>query len=294
VSEQLTNIAHGDTTVGPPQEAVAGFYDDISGLMTELFGGSLHEGYWDSPDDPATMAQASTRLTDVLAAELEVGPGSTVLDIGSGTGAPAIRVARSTGADVVGITNSPVQVEQAVRSAQQAWVADRVTFRCEDATTLTSPSGSFDAVLMIESIFHLPDRLTALREVARVLRPGGRVVLTDVLERGTAVTTDVAVGNLAEHSQSQGRPALVARPVALADYPSLLAEAGLYPVEVRDITEHTVARTLACLRQRIDADYPSLIRTFGVRAVDQYRSLLPLLEAAEFGYGMVVASRPDR
>ncbi|MFF2046050.1 SAM-dependent methyltransferase [Kitasatospora sp. NPDC058170] len=279
----------------PPSKEVAGFYNDLSGLLTELFGGSLHEGYWKSPDDPATMAEASQQLTDLLAEKLAVNPASRVLDLGCGSGAPSIRLARSTGARVVGITNSAVQIEAARRNARDAGVGDQVTFTCADATVLDFEADSFDGVLMIESIFHLPDRLGALREVARVLRPGGRVALTDLLDLDPApAPMEEAVGDLAEHSREHGHAPLVARPIRLADYSALLEQAGLVPVERTDITDHTVARTLDCLRQRLTEDHEELVGTYGIQVVRQYESVLPLLEKAGFGYGVVVAAAPER
>ncbi|MEV6315560.1 methyltransferase domain-containing protein [Streptomyces sp. NPDC051776] len=282
------------TAEAPPSKEVAGFYNDLSGLLTELFGGSLHEGYWRSPDDPATMAEASRQLTDLLTEKLQVKPGDRVLDLGCGSGAPSIRLARTTGAQVVGITNSAVQIEAAVRNGQEAGLGDRVSFICADATVLDFEAESFDAVLMIESIFHLPDRLGALREVARVLRPGGRVALTDLLDLDPApAPMEQAVGDLAEHSREQGHAALVAKPVRLEEYSSLLEQAGLVLVERNDVTEHTVAPTLACLRQRLADDHAELVRTYGGQVVRQYESVLPLLEKAGFGYGVVVAAAPS-
>ncbi|MFD5327782.1 SAM-dependent methyltransferase [Streptomyces sp. NPDC127092] len=277
----------------PPSKEVAGFYDGLSGLLTELFGGSLHEGYWKSPDDPATMAEASRQLTDLLAEKLQLKPGDRVLDLGCGSGAPAVRLARSTGARVVGITNSAVQIEAATRNAQEAGLGDQVSFTCADATVLAYEPESFDAVLMIESIFHLPDRLGALREVARVLRPGGRVALTDLLDLDPApAPMEEAVGDLAEHSREHGHASLVARPIRLDAYSSLLEEAGLVPVEQTDITAHTVAPTLDCLRRKLTDDHEELVLRYGRQVVEQYESVLPLLEKAGFGYGVVVAAAP--
>ncbi|WP_073755299.1 SAM-dependent methyltransferase [Streptomyces sp. CB03234] len=277
----------------PPEREVAGFYNDISGLLTELFGGSLHEGYWESPSDRSTMAEASQRLTDLLTEKLKAGPGDTVLDVGCGSGAPAIRLARVTGARVVGITNSDVQIQAAVRNAQDAGMGEQVTFRCEDATVLDFPAGSFDGVLMIESIFHLPDRLGALREAAKVLKPGGRLALTDLLDL-TPVRHGMAeaMGDLAEHGHEHGHAPLVARPIPLRRYETLLEEAGLVPVELTDVTEHTVAPTLACIRKKLDEDHDRLVETFGSQVVKQYETVLPLLESAGFGYAVVVAEVP--
>jgi cyclopropane fatty-acyl-phospholipid synthase-like methyltransferase len=259
---------------------VARVYDDTSELGAELAGGSLHMGYWESPSDRSTMAEASLRLTDLMTEKIQVGPGDRVLDVGCGTGAPAIRLAQSTGAAVVGITNSPVQYQLAVQNAQDAGVSDRVTFRCEDAMDLDLPARSFDAVWLIESISHMPDRLAALRKAVGVLKPGGRLALTDILDPN-------------EHASPPGHSPVMARPVRLADYESLLERAGLVPVEMADISNHTVARTLACMRQKLTDDREHLVRRFGSRLVEQVETaILPMMESAGWGYGIVVATVP--
>ncbi|MEU9165472.1 methyltransferase domain-containing protein [Streptomyces sp. NPDC048424] len=294
MSDQITAVGAQEAGAeAPPSKEVAGFYNDLSGLLTELFGGSLHEGYWTSSSDPASMAEASRQLTDLLVGKMAVKPGDRVLDLGCGSGAPAVRLAQTTGAQVVGITNSAVQIEAAVRNAQEAGLGDQVAFRCADATVLDYEEQSFDAVLMIESIFHLPDRLGALRQVARVLKPGGRVALTDLLDLDPAPDPmRQAVGDLAEHSREHGHSPLVAKPIRLEEYASLLERAGLVPVEGTDVTEHTVARTLDCLRRKLTDDHEELVRKYGGQVVRQYETVLPLLERAGFGYGVVVAQAP--
>ncbi|MFJ3725147.1 SAM-dependent methyltransferase [Streptomyces sp. NPDC090045] len=268
------------------QEAEDGFYNDTSEFLAELSGGSLHMGYWDAPSDRATMAEASRRLTDLMAERIKAGPGARVLDIGCGTGAPAVQLARSTGASVVGITNSPVQARLATRYAEENGAADRVSFRCEDAVHLGFAPESFDAVWLFESIMAMPDRLAVLRQAAAVLRPGGRLALTDFLDR-------TAPGDGAPRAEAAPQYAVLAgKLMALRDYPALLEEAGLVPVEITDVSDRTVARTMASMRQRLVDDRASLTRRFGAQVVDQFDGIVLRLEAAGFGYGMVVAERP--
>ncbi|MFF4037036.1 SAM-dependent methyltransferase [Streptomyces sp. NPDC001816] len=269
------------------QEAEDGFYNDTSEFLAELSGGSLHMGYWESPSDSATMAEASRRLTGLMAERIRTGPGERVLDIGCGTGAPAIQLAQSTGAEVVGITNSPVQARLAAEKAGEAGVADRVSFRCEDAGNLGFPPQSFDAVWLVESIMAMPDRLAVLQQAAAVLKPGGRLALTDFLER-----TAPPAG--AEQADTPQYAVLLGKLISLQDYPLLLEKAGLVPVELTDVSDRTVARTLGCMRQRLEDDRESLTQRFGAHVVDQFDNIVLRLQAAGFGYGVVVADRPGR
>ncbi|OKK04759.1 hypothetical protein AMK26_15815 [Streptomyces sp. CB03234] len=266
----------------------AGFYNDTSEFLAELSGGSLHMGYWESPSDRSTMAEASQRLTDLMTEKTKAGPADRVLDIGCGTGAPAIRLARTTGAQVVGITDSPVQARLAVRSAEDAGIGDRVTFRREDAMDLPFPAQSFDVVWLLESLMAMPDRLGALRQAARVLVPGGRLALTDFLDRAPAPATGRRTPG--EHEGST----LMTKLIPLADYDSLLEQAGLVPVETTDITDHTVERTLTCMRQKLTEDREDLVRRFGAPVVDQFDAIVARLRAVGLGYGLVVATRPVR
>src|SRR5262245_27107646 len=126
---------------------VAEFYDDeISRFLAELAGGSLHLGYWDSELDGSSMAEASVRLTDLLVAKIGVGLGDRVLDVGCGSGAPAVRLAVVTGASVVGVSNSGVQVGLAGAAAVAAGVGERVSFVCGDASVVGLGVGGFVAV----------------------------------------------------------------------------------------------------------------------------------------------------
>ena len=101
-----------------------------------------------------------------------------VLDVGTGTGLVALRAGALAGnGRVIGIDHSSGMLQQASAKARQAGLDDVVGFQRMDAERLEFPDQSFDVVLSLYALFHIPDPLGALKEMHRVLRPGGRVVI---------------------------------------------------------------------------------------------------------------------
>jgi ubiquinone/menaquinone biosynthesis C-methylase UbiE len=274
--------------------AVGAAYDELVAFFSELLGEHLHFGYWKSGDG-STLAEACLRLTDLLVGKLGVGPGDRVLDIGCGIGGPAIRLAQSTGTSVIGVTNRPAQIEQAVQNAAEAGVGDRVGFQCADAMDLPFPDNSFNAAWMFESIMAMPDRLAALRQAARVLTPGSRLVLTDLLNRGAErAAMAQAMEKTEENAALFGLPPTSHVPIRLADYEPLLEQAGLIPGELLDISEHTVAATYAAIRRRLTDNRQQFVEKRGSWPVELYELNLPVVESMDMGYGLIVATVPEQ
>lgn len=124
----------------------------------------------------ARFAQASERWTAGdganIAAELGLPSGSSVLDVGGGTGVLARHVAAVSGCAVTVLDHDPLAVETA--SARSG-----VTVALGDAAAMPFPDASFDAALFIDAFHHVTDQRSAVRETARVLRPGGLVLVTE-------------------------------------------------------------------------------------------------------------------
>jgi cyclopropane fatty-acyl-phospholipid synthase-like methyltransferase len=189
-------------------EQAGDFYDDVAG-MVEIFGGSLHCGYWWNDDDRTPFLEAMNRLTDIVGAKLELRPGQHLLDVGCGVGVPAIRLGQQTDADITGITVSGWQVSEARRRVNAAGLRGQVLIEYGDAAALDYPEGFFDAVLAFDSLTHAQDRGQWLQEMARVLRPGGRIVLTDYTEEVPLTEQDLEVFRFAAMQPPLSAPAFV-------------------------------------------------------------------------------------
>jgi arsenite methyltransferase len=142
----------------------ADFY--ASDTVKWLLGDSFHPG--------------GLPLTARLGELLELGINDVVLDVASGTGASAIALAERFGCRVVGVDYSQANVEAATAVAVASPAADRVLFITGDAESLPFESESFDALVCECSFCTFPDQPAASNEFRRVLRPEGRIGLSDL------------------------------------------------------------------------------------------------------------------
>jgi SAM-dependent methyltransferase len=133
------------------------------------------------PDYPEEADPYSfVTLTDLrrIAGELGVGPGQTMLDLACGSGGPGLWVARETGASLVGVDFSQVGIEAARQRAVDFGLGERSRFLVCDAAAIDLPDAKLDGAISVDAELFFPDKLRAAKEVARVLRPGGRFVFT--------------------------------------------------------------------------------------------------------------------
>ena len=123
---------------------------------------------------------ATRELAHVLAPDA----GATVLDVGSGLGGPARLLAAEHGCEVTGIDLSAEFVDVATRLTERAGLAARVRFELGDATALPFPDARFDHAWTQHVAMNIADRERLYAGVRRVLRPGGRFAMYDVVAGG--------------------------------------------------------------------------------------------------------------
>ena len=174
---------------------------------------------------PAVFAPWAPVLLDAAA----VGIGHTVLDVACGTGVVAAAERVGPAGAVTGVDINPGMIAVAARTQGVRWAQ-------ADAARLPFPDGGFDRVLCQAGLQFVPDRLGALREMRRVLRPGGRVAL--LVWRALHHSSGFAA--LADALQAVVGPdaaAVIRAPFVFGDDPrpltSLLESAGFGEVDVQ-------------------------------------------------------------
>jgi SAM-dependent methyltransferase len=131
---------------------------------------------------------------------LDVQPTDRVLELGCGPGvAVAALATRAVRGLVVGVDHSPVMIRQARRRNRAAVRAGRVRLIDAPVESLSTSDGPFDAALAVNTVGMWPDPAVRLRELGRLLRPGGRIALVSQprCAGATAATSAAAAGELA-------------------------------------------------------------------------------------------------
>jgi SAM-dependent methyltransferase len=156
----------------------------LARIRLATFGEDFGQNSWTTADEYRAWA-----------AWLALDARSHVLEVASGSGGPALFLAELCGGRVTGIDLNAHGVAAAVQRARALGLAERVTFAEADAgQRLAFADGTFDAVVCVDSVIHIPDRLAALNEWHRVLAPGGHVLFTDpVVVTGLVSNTELAV-----------------------------------------------------------------------------------------------------
>lgn len=148
--------------------------------------------YWLWGQGVRTVAQAIENQYQFVRATLHVSDDDHVLDLGCGTGGSAIRLAQLTGCQVTGLTLSEKQIVQANRMAATAGVAHLVTFRRIDfEQPLPFQEKSFSKAYSVEALCYATDKAAALKEVFRVIQPGGEILILDGFLRRPITDADL-------------------------------------------------------------------------------------------------------
>jgi SAM-dependent methyltransferase len=170
---------------------------------------------------------------DGFAAQLALAPDVQLLDVACGAGGPGVHLARVSECSVTGVDREQAGLDNGRRLAKEAGLGARARFVQADASEpLPFPDGSFDAILCLDALNHLPGRAGVFADWARLLTRGGRLLVTDPV----TITGLVAAEELALRSS-----------IGYFDFAPpgederLLGAAGLKVLAVADLTDTVAA-----------------------------------------------------
>jgi ubiquinone/menaquinone biosynthesis C-methylase UbiE len=155
-------------------------------LLARLNAALIEDGI--DPDKPSIEALApydqfhgrGLEATLEIAELMSAGPSDHVLDIGSGIGGPARYFASRFGCRVTGIDLTPEFCDVAFHLTRLLHLEDRVRFELGDALAMSFPDASFDGAYSMNVSMNIADKGAFYREIHRVLRPGGWLILSEV------------------------------------------------------------------------------------------------------------------
>jgi tocopherol O-methyltransferase len=218
---------------------VAAHYDDLDRFYREIWGEHVHHGLWSGGREDASAA--TRRLIDVVAGAAEVGAGDRVCDVGCGYGGTSRVLVHDYAARVTALTISQAQFAfaQAVQPG-----ADNPVYLLRDWLSSGLDPATFDAVIAIESSEHMPDLPAFFQEAARVLRPGGRLVVCAWLTRELPRRWERRwlLDPICREGRLRGME-------SMSEYERLARQSGLVPTRSQDVSRQVKRTWTICARR---------------------------------------------
>lgn len=240
-----------------PLRLLVDHYDALAGGGGESLLYRLREAFRLAGRDPDRLTRdevasidqlhlGGRRASRSLASLAGLERGSRVLDVGCGTGGASRLLASEFGADVTGVDITAAFVEVARWLSEATGLAGQTRFLCADAARLPLGEASFDAVWCQHALMNMPDVAGVLAEWRRLLVPGGRVLLHEIVagENATPLLLPVPWARQEATSHLRRRQSLE----------RALVDAGFLPLQVRDVSESALAWGRRHTRREKSAD----------------------------------------
>ncbi|MGD1901494.1 MAG: class I SAM-dependent methyltransferase [Geitlerinemataceae cyanobacterium] len=210
----------------------------------DSFGTHVHWGYWPEPYQAdgtvADFASAAKRLSECVYEAGGIKNGDRVLDAGCGFGGTTGCLnERYENLHVTGLNIDRRQLDRA-ESLIKPINNNAIDWICANACELPFPDNSFDRVLAVECIFHFPSREQFMREVKRVLKPGGTLALSDFMLWPIAVPLFKVLNFFASEGIQQLYGDVGSTDFTVSAYRRLATSAGLTLETDFDITRKTL------------------------------------------------------
>jgi ubiquinone/menaquinone biosynthesis C-methylase UbiE len=234
------------------EQETESYYDAEDAIYRSVWDedGSVHWGLFDERTGNDFL-KACANLNRTMVEKGRIGQDSTVLDLGCGNGTTAIWLAGQSGGRVTGIDLSGVRIDNANATLQQesSEVQARTAFHKASATDLPFEEGAFTRAWSQATIYHVPDKEAVLREVYRVLAPGGAFVFDDLTKPNPEIGEDA-------RKYVYDR-LLYDTDFSFNSYQEALKDAGFQVVEAHDLSDHlkTSYECLSELASRGDSEH---------------------------------------
>ena len=259
--------------------------EDADNFYAVIWGGEdIHIGLYDSADE--SIEGASQRTVHRMAEKLTLFPGSTVLDIGSGYGGAARYLADKFGCTVTALNLSEKENQRARELNQQRGLSNRINVIDGSFENIPVENNSYDLVWSQDAILHSGHKEQVLREVSRVLRPGGRFIFTDPMQADDCPPTVLQPVLDRIHLDSLG---------SFAFYRQQARELGWNEILVEEMT-HQLVTHYTRVRQELAANRDQLKGRVSEPYIDRMmQGLGHWVDAGDSGYlswGIMVFEKP--
>lgn len=201
---------------------------------------AMHFGFYDNTVN--THQESLQKMNQVLSELARISESDHVLDAGCGYGGSAIWLAENIGCTVVGSNIVPYQIKKAKRFAKKSHAADKLQFIQASYLDTGMQDTSFDIIWGLESIVHCNDKGYFLKEAFRLLRPGGRILISEYLLEPNVAVTQTEKKDVANWLKAWAMPNLLTE----EEYKKYLKSAGFEKIEVFDLSEKVERSLLVC------------------------------------------------
>jgi len=251
------------------------YYDGAADhIYRDIWGENIHLGYFEDPEKE-DLPTAMVRSNERMASRAGVEEHHQLLEVGCGYGALARYLANRFDCRVLATNISERELEWGQELTKNTGLDDKVHFEYADFHELAYRDGTFDQYWSQEAFLHAVDKGQVLAEAHRVLKPGGRLVFTDILVRG--------------HTPDEIRERIYQRVNApemwdAPDYIQSLKNLG-FDIKIEEDWSQNVAPTYAWVRSQLEARRPEFEDRIGKDLVNRTSQALKFwVDRANEGY----------
>ncbi len=215
--------------------------------------------------------------------------GKSILDIGCGCGGAAFHLIKKHGAkSVQGIDPEPLVIKTAQKLAKKNNLTDIATFKCVEPGPLQYNEETFDVIFSKEAFLHIPDKEALLKDVHRILKPGGLIIVSDWMR----MDDNPPSKQMKEYIDSEGLDMLM---ISLRKYKELLELTNFTDIEIKDRNDWYFDKAKKELKDIEGPLYQKILDVLGLEetlgAINIWKKLIGVLEIGEHRPGHFKAKK---